>query len=635
MSIGALLAALLLSSHSLTASAAVLQQSNLDDRATTNATAQLPGVLSSWWHPTGEINTQTPVQNGNVRQSHLYSVQVAQASKPSQFYNSFVYESIPRNGNGDLCTPSTPGSPGTLCATPTDDQITIEPSVNITMAWTQFLYGADTIVQVSRLNGQPIAASDVVIRPSNLAYTINSVNGAALITVPYNSNGVRFSVEFQDDLWTYRNQQGGENSHYVQDVNPNGVAYVSSYTSDMPIVGVEPRNALLIFASPFPTSDLVPNDPENTLNVRAGRITGLNTTTKSIVYFGPGVYWSTGADHALLSSSVNWVYFAPGAYVKSAIEYSSGASQLKATGFGVLSGEQYVYQANTQLGYANTKSDDNSLHIWKAVTGTTGVTWTLHGVTMNAPPFNSMDFYGNVDSFTVNAWDYKQVGAFFGQTDGIEMYPGSNVHDIFYHAGDDVLKTYYSNVLVERVVVWKTNNAPIIQFGWYPRTLTNITVDSVDVVHCRYISQAAPYPRALVGSAASYLNTAATNDASINAYISDYTVSNWRSEGLSPALLGINPLSNIDTFLIENVWIEELAPDTTQVDMSTFTVFTDSSNNNAPVKLGQNSPNNLGLTIKNYTVGNTRVTLAAGNWDSYSLGRLDIDGSYWQRWTAI
>jgi hypothetical protein len=72
-----------------------------------NTTASLP-TLKTWWQPTGEINTKTPVQDGNVRQSHLYSVQVATAATPSIYYNSFVYETIPRNGNGQICIPGDP-----------------------------------------------------------------------------------------------------------------------------------------------------------------------------------------------------------------------------------------------------------------------------------------------------------------------------------------------------------------------------------------------------------------------------------------------------------------------------------------------------------------------------------------------
>ena len=261
--------------------------------------------------------------------------------------------------------------------------------------------------------------------------------------------------------------------------------------------------------------------------------------------------------------------------------------------------------------------------------------WTAQGLTTANPPFNTMDFYSDDNAFQVQCWDWKHVGAFFGQTDGMEIYPGSHYHDIFYHCGDDTIKTYYSNVLVERVTVWKTDNSPIVQFGWYPRATSNVTVDSVDIIHTRYISQASEYPRALVGSAASYLNLDSTSTANISLDLSDYTVSNWRCEGICPALLGINPLQNIDTMLLTNIMIEQLANDTTQVDMSTFTVYTDSNNNNSPISLGANSPNGIGLTIQNYYVGTEKITIAAGNWDSYSLGRLNIDGSYWGHWETI
>ena len=598
-----------------------------------NLTASTPSLLT-WWHNSGEINTKTPVENGNVRQSHLFSVQVASAGTSGGSSNSFVYETIPRNGNGNI---GTPGDLSSICngnnCNP-DDQITIEPDIGVTMAWTQFLYGSDAVVQITRSDGKSVSADNVVIRPTNLNFQKTSSGNTLSITVPYNANGYRFSVEFQDDLWTYRNAGPGIDSHYVQNVNPNGVNYVQQYDDSMPIVGVEPLNSLLIFASPFPSSDMVPSNEADIYHVQPGLVSNLAQVTNSILYFGPGVYWMTGESHAALSQSVSWVYFAPGSYVKGAIEYTSSALNLKATGFGVLSGEQYVYQANTAQGYRNVKSDDSSLKMWRGESAD-GMTWTVNGVTLNAPPFNSMDFYGNVDTFSVQASDYKQVGAFFGQTDGMEIYPNSHVRDVFYHVGDDGIKTYYSNVLAERLTVWKTNNAPIAQFGWYPRDLNNITIDSVNVIHSRYISQAGPYPRALVASAASYLDTSSTSKADITKHLSNYVVSNWRSEGVSPALLGINPLENIDTMTFENIWVEKLAPDTTLVDTSTFTKFTDDSHGNTPITLGANSPGNLGLTIKNFVVGDEHITLAANNWDSYSTGRLNIDGSYWGRWTAI
>lgn len=130
---------------------------------------------------------------------------------------------------------------------------------------------------------------------------------------------------------------------YVQDTVPNGYGYVPSFSASNPIVGIEPHNALLIFASPFPSSTLVPDANSSTsLMVEAGLASGSDTTDKTTIIFGPGVYWFTGTTHAVLSSSVNWVHFAPGAYVKGPIYCNTAAPAMKATGHGVLSGKQYV-----------------------------------------------------------------------------------------------------------------------------------------------------------------------------------------------------------------------------------------------------------------------------------------------------
>lgn len=246
-----------------------------------------------------------------------------------------------------------------------------------------------------------------------------------------------------------------------------------------------------------------------------------------------------------------------------------------------------------------------------------------------------MDMYIDYETFSVDVWDYKQTGAWFGQTDGIQMYPGSYVRDVFYHVGDDGIKTYYSNVLCERMTVWKTNNAPIVQFGWYSRNISNITVNEVEVIHTRYLNQHPKFPRGLVASAVSYEDDDSTQTANISNHLSHYNVTNWRCEGLCPNLLGINPLENIDTMLFENIWIEKFAPNTTLVGTSTLTVFTDGHQGNKPIALGDNSPDNLGLVVKDFYVGDEHITLEANNWDVGSAGRLNFSETYSGRWTAI
>lgn len=593
-----------------------------------NRTADTPD-LKTWWHNSGEINTETAVADENVRQSRLYSIQVASNGNASDYYDSFPYETIPRSGKGKLCHPDEPDS---FCDE--DDGITIEDAVGVSMAWTQFLYGADVVVKVSRPGGDPIEyASDVVIRPTNLDLPVKVEDGSALISVPYtpDTHGVRFSVEFADDIFEYhRSGSSQADGHYVQNVDPSGGYYVESYDDTMPVIGREPLNSLLIFASPFPSEDLIPAIDDDIYEVEPGLVTGLNSVNQSVVYFGPGVYYFTGTNHGILSPSVTWVYLAPGAYVKGAMQYNNGDSDLLASGFGVLSGEQYVYQANTAEDYSNIKSDETSLKMWRGNGVTSGQKWTINGLTTNAQPFNGMDFYGDTDGFSVDVSDYKQVGSFFYQTDGLQMYPGSQVRDVFYHVGDDGIKTYHSNVNAKRFVIWKTNNGPIIQMGWYSRNINNITINEVDVIHCRYHSYLDWAPRALIGSSSSYQDEESTDTADINTTISDYTVSNIRAEGLSPALISLNMLSNMENFVIENAWIEEFVP--LDVDTSVIRGFTDKNNNNEKVTLGASSEDGIGLRITGYRVGDEDISFDAGNWGKNSTGKLDIDMDYEGNW---
>ena len=76
------------------------------DSGTSNST-YCGADFCTWWHDSGEINTYTPVQPGNVRQSRKYSVQVSK-SGANDWYNSFAYEAIPRNGNGRIYAPTDP-----------------------------------------------------------------------------------------------------------------------------------------------------------------------------------------------------------------------------------------------------------------------------------------------------------------------------------------------------------------------------------------------------------------------------------------------------------------------------------------------------------------------------------------------
>ncbi|KAK9782890.1 hypothetical protein SCAR479_01233 [Seiridium cardinale] len=569
--------------------------------------------LQTWWHNTGEINYQTVVLEDNVRQSHLYSVWARSTSDSTNtYYSSFVYETIPRNGQGQISIPGDPSS------TTTDyDDVTIEEGIYVTMGWTQFLYGADTWIQITRHGDNPSTADNVVIRPTNLGLTVTDDGaGNIFILIPYRSQGIRFSVEFQDNLYSYHDSCATTTCGLVQDWDSSAPYYVSSFTDDNPVMGIEPHDALLIFASPFPSSDLVPDQsaPE-TYIVYPGSVPDLSGITNTAVFFGPGVYHMSGTWHATLSSSVNWVYLAPGAYVKGAFEFTTSASTVKATGFGVLSGEQYVYQANTAEGYTSVQSNEDSLRMWKGVSAS-GVqqTFVLTGVTTNAPPFNSIDWTGDLDTIAINQWDYKQVGAYFGQTDGTTLYTGSVVRDTFYHSGDDTIKTYGSNIQVSDVVVWKGKTAPVIQFGWAARTMTDITVDGVDVIHMKYDSNGS-HPSIIGANQVYGVSETQTNTADLSKTVADVYFGNIRAEGIGGNLLRICPLANYDNVTIENVSLESFSVKSNGIYESEFPEFTDSSG----TAVGMS-----GFVIRGFTVGGQSITQAAGNYGPDAVGGLNI-----------
>ncbi|KAK5999151.1 Isopullulanase [Cladobotryum mycophilum] len=531
--------------------------------------------LRTWWHSAAEVNTKTPVKDENVRQSGIYSVQIGIKSgdvesmcKNGTFYDSFVYNVIPANGM--------------------EDQKQYASNYNQDQSWSSFLYSTNVVIKITRSSKK---TSPVVIRPTKLNFPVTDDGESIFITVPYSAHGHRFSVEFDDNLIPLP-----------------------------PSNALEPSNALLIFASPFEDPSIVPTPSESVVYPAQGRVTGLNTTKASTVYFAPGVYYLTGTDHMRLSPSVNWVYFAPGAYVKGAVEFHSTASAVKATGHGVLSGEQYLWYADPALGYK--KPDDannNGVRMWSGNNGRNKQAFVLNGVTINAPPFNSMDWRGSLDLVTCIVNDYKQVGSFYGQTDGIELYAGSVLEDVFYHANDDTIKMYYSNVVAKNLVVWKLSVAPVVQFGWAPRNTENVTIDTVDVIHQAY-ENAASNP-GLFGSDNNYEYSkdglpTNTRTADVTKVTRNITWSNFRSEGPSGCLFRIYALQNLENITIKNVWVESWEPAEMDTTESRLPPFYD-------VKTG-NQVSISNFVISGFTVGNTPVTAS----NAATVGQVKVDPSY-------
>ncbi|ETS73716.1 hypothetical protein PFICI_14662 [Pestalotiopsis fici W106-1] len=578
--------------------------------------------LHTWWHETGVVNTTSRVREDQVRMSRRYRVQVRPFQQDkAEFFDSFVYEAIPRSGNGKIATPLDHPDPKPFIHKDGDGITAFEEEAFINMAWSQFLYKCKVQVRISSSDACIRLGTDVTIRPGihNLQTETEKDTGALLITIPWQEGGFRFSVEFKDDLIQYRS---------------NGKTYVyEEKDKDHSLVGEEPKNALLIFASPFLPEAMTPRMTEaNTTRMTPGPIRPGDWGSREILHFPPGVYWLDSAQegesprlgqmHIRLAPETNWVHLDAGAYVKGAIEYFTQADDFYATGHGVLSGEHYVYQANPFKSYHSHKDDEYSLRMWWHLHLVDNQTWHCAGPTITAPPFNTMDFKPE-NRCGSEIRDYKQVGAYFFQTDGPQLYSRSKVEDVFYHANDDAIKTYHSNATVSRATIWKGPNDPVIQMGWDGRNVQNVKIEDLWIIHTRYIKQDKAVPAAIVGASEFYSDQKTLPELDKNIHL---TVKNVRCEGPAPALLGITPLQNYDLLAIENVTFTDPLQDCAG---TSFVKPVVSSHRDIKMNI---QIKDWTIQGKPVTMENFRVASDKESGDEKQIGRLDIDVQHWKKW---
>ena len=340
------------------------------------------------------------------------------------------------------------------------------------------------------------------------------------------------------------------------------------------------------------------------------------------------------------SLAARCVYLAPGAYVKGAFQFQASPSALPelavlgVTGFGVLSGEQYVYEADRANGYRHRVVDTPNCHgscvkLLEFESGASAQRLTIHGITMANAPYHSFVVHG-APAMATDVSHGKQVGGWYWQTDGVEMYDHSTMHDMFFHLNDDVLKLYGSNTQVNRIVVWKLENGPVIQWGWTPRNIGQVRVDGIDVIHNRLHGD--DHNTCIINSAKHYLDPASDMLADPQKLVSDMRLSNIRSEGMNLCAMRLFALSSWLNIHIENLWIERWNGLASTRQASRFEALSNEAG--VRVSIGNELREHLGLSIFNYRVGGERIAKQAGNWPADRPGRLDFDPVLWKRWNA-
>jgi hypothetical protein len=589
-------------------------------RTTTQALTADTDTLHTWWHDNGEENTTGPVAAENVRRSPHYDVKVATDQAPEDRYDSFAYMSIPRSGKGKIGYTK-------------EDGAEFSSQAGLSMSWSSFEYAADVWVDVTLRTGQTVDSTDqITIRPTSLDFETQLVDPTTVrIKVPYSEDGYRFSVEFDPELITSYNDMSGTSGKLTTHPEPGSRA-----------VHTEPANSMLIFAEPTLTGAdkdrFEPTADSGTIYYpEPGEVRNLNDINAEIVYFRPGTYHMGDDYHALLPEQVKWVYLAPGAYVKGAFRFPSDVQDsYKVTGYGVLSGEQYVYEADTREGY-NHRSEDTNCHadcvkMLQFASKDGAQHLDLQGVTVNEPPYHSFVVYGNEQTFAMDVRNYQQVGSWYWQTDGIELYDGSTMRNTFFHANDDVLKMYHSDVTIDNTVIWKNENGPVIQWGWTPRQIDGVLVKDTHVIHNRMSWKDVKYNTCVLNSSSHWEDMGSTTTADPTTSVANMRFENITVEGTTNCAMRVYALSNTENIHISNLDIDgwnDLDPSS---QVSHLKRYTDAAEQQ--VTIGDETNDSRGIKLENYTVGGTAITKTSGNWRADRLGRLDFDADTWDSWNA-
>lgn len=580
-------------------------------------------TLTTWGHDNA-VATSDPVEGDQVRQSPFYDASVATASDPETAHSSFVYMSVPRSGNDKIGYTEEDGAEFTSAA-------------DFTMSWSSFEYAEDVWVDVTLKTGQTItSAEQVTIRPTDLQLDKHLVNGSTIrVRVPYTPDGYRFSVEFDPQLITAYNDMSGASGALTTTANGNRAIHT------------EPQNSVLIFANPTLSAAeedrYVPTADDGSIYyAQPGLVNNLNDVTDDIIYFAPGTYYMGSDYHAVLSENVKWVYLAPGAYVKGAFRFFHDTqSHYKVTGLGVLSGEQYVYEADTANGYRHNVGDNCHVTCVKMMQFQASgeeQALDLQGVTINEPPYHSFVVYARgdttaaVDNFRMDVRNYKQVGSWYWQTDGIELYSDSQMKNTFFHANDDVLKIYHSDIVIENTVIWKNENGPVIQWGWTPRDINGVSVTNTDIIHNRMFWKDVKYNTCVFNSSSHWEDMNATDRADPATTVQNMTFTDTRVEGAVNCGVRIFALSNTENINIDGFAIDAWNELDVSSQASLLKRYTDPAGNK--VSIGNEISNGQGILLHNYTVGGTAILKAGDNWASDELGRLDFDGDTWDSWNA-
>ena len=230
----------------------------------------------------------------------------------------------------------------------------------------------------------------------------------------------------------------------------------------------------------------------------------------------------------------------------------------------------------------------------------------------------------------VEVAQYKIVGGWYWQTSGVELgsqtagtWGRGTLRHSFIHNNDDALILWHSNNSVSDVVIWGGTNGANIQLGWVPRELVHVMVEDVDVIHN------------LQGWADAKTNNCVVNAAglipgfSVDAHktLRDVVLRGITSEGQTLCAVRLAVEMRYLGLTLQDLAVDAWNGLGAAAQESTF--------HQADTAVFIAPAARVGLLLRNYTVGNDLITLAADNWQSNKRGRLNFAADMWGYWSAV
>ena len=356
------------------------------------------------------------------------------------------------------------------------------------MSWTTFQTDSPTRLRVSRISG---SFSKALIRPKRFGITPEKTkeNSIEFTVQP----GQKLSVEFDTDI---------QASAFTGP--PHGVPCVMD---SLLIFADKPSSPTLDFYSSQEVLSLPPgrhskNRPiKNLPGKNADQASLKILAEKKVVVFEPGVhdlgYWQ-------VPNNIDHLHFSPGTIVYGAIDVlpdgrspsnldidkvyrdawfkESLRKKFTITGSGILCGSKLPWHIKKDFSYS--ENDDYWEHIKLLQIAAEEI--TLKDLTLVDSPYWVLSFINDTDKRSRGQFsNFKMLGAWTYNNDGLPVPGGTNsvVENAFIHANDDAFKLYKSDARVENCVVWQGPNGAVFQFGWFAKSVGDVAVSNIDIIH--------------------------------------------------------------------------------------------------------------------------------------------------------